>query len=170
MARKSGFVRRNGVMRRETLWIGSTTISTTMAAASAVLTTILNAAALALRPFTIVRTRGVVIVRSDQISALQRYDGAFGMAVVSEQASTAGVASIPTPTTDSDSDLWYVYERVLSTVVNSANGNELGRERIIDSKAMRKVEDGSDVVSVVENPLAAGCVVDHFFRTLVKLH
>ena len=170
MARRSGYVLRRGVQRRETLWIGASVGFTTMGLAQAVLVASLNAAALALRPFTIVRTRGYFNVRSDQISALENFTAAFGAAVVSDQSVAIGVTAVPTPTTDSGSDLFFVYESVSGTVVNSASGMPLMTERIIDSKAMRKVNDDQDVIFVVENPLATGVVTVDFGRILVKLH
>ncbi len=58
MARKSGFVRRGGRMVRETIWFGQTETQTVLAAANtAAILTSLNAAALALRPFTIIRSQ-----------------------------------------------------------------------------------------------------------------
>ena len=66
VGRKSGFIVRGGARRRETLWIGDTLIETTIATGTtAVLLSTLNAAALALRPFTVVRTRGAVNISSD---------------------------------------------------------------------------------------------------------
>ena len=46
-----------------------------------------------------------------------------------------------------------------------------GVERIVDSRAMRKCEDGEDIVSVVETGAASqGVIVTAYFRALVKLH
>ena len=71
---------------------------------------VLNAAALALRPFTVVRTRANLIIRSDQQAASELFEVAYGETVVSEQASAAGVVSVPTPVTEDASD-WHVYDR-----------------------------------------------------------
>ncbi len=69
MARKSGFVRRGGRMRRETLWLDIATSEITLSGApTAVLANSLAASALALRPFTVVRTRGFMHIRSDQVA------------------------------------------------------------------------------------------------------
>jgi len=175
-ARRSGF-RRGGVARRETLWIGGTAFNQSLAATTSVaLVQVLNAAALALAPFTIVRTRGLIRVNSDQTGATEDYGASFGVAVVSEQASTVGITAVPTPTVDNDSDLWLVYEFVIGQFQNltSAGVFESGVERIIDSKAMRKVEPGQDVVAVTEGPGAGlaptGSQIAGFFRMLVKLH
>ena len=63
VSRKSGFIRRGGSMRRETAWLTDPTAEVTMSGApTALLISSLNAAALALRPFTIIRTRGVIYI------------------------------------------------------------------------------------------------------------
>ncbi len=175
MARKSGFVRRHNRMVRETLWLGAPFIRTTITAAStAVLMSSLNAAALALRPFTVIRTRGIWSIISDQQTANENMEMSIGHAVVSEQASAIGVTAVPTPVSESDSDLFFVYDsvigstRILSSVGFNENENKL---RDVDSKAMRKVEDGSDIVSVVETGVgSSGLIVTTFFRQLIKLH
>ncbi len=171
-ARRS-FVRQ-GRQRRETLWVGGTTVRTTIATAStAVIQTSLNAAALALRPFTIIRVRGVMRLETDQLANSEFQDAKWGMAVVSDQAVLIGVTAVPTPDTDNTSDLWFAYEAMLNDFkVSSAIGLlVVGSERIIDSKAMRKVEDGQDLVSVIETgPASNGVVVTTFNRVLIKLH
>ncbi len=84
-SRKSGFIQRSGRMRRETLWFNGVATSTNLAAANtAALTAELNAAALALRPFTVVRTRVEWSVVSDQRVATEFFDAAMGWAVVTD--------------------------------------------------------------------------------------
>ncbi len=175
--RKSGFIVRGGVRKRETLWIGGAPFQQALVATTTVaLVTSLNAAALAMRPFTIVRTRGQIFVRSDQNTSSEDYGASYGQAVVSEQASAIGVTAVPTPTTDNASDLWFVFEFVIGSIraATSVGIEEGGWSRIIDSKAMRKVEDGQDVVEVVEGPGAGiganGSQIAGFTRFLVKLH
>ncbi len=175
--RKSGFIVRGGARRRETLWFGGTAFTQTLVATTtSALVLSLNAAALALRPFTIVRTRGVLHVFSDQEASSELYGASFGIAVVSDQATAIGVTAVPTPTTDSPSDLWMVYEFLIGrfAVATGASIAHVGMERIVDSKAMRKVEDGQDIVQVVEGPGAGlastGSIISGFNRTLVKLH
>jgi len=177
IGRKSGFIMRGGVRRRETLWFGNTGFAATLAATTSVaLVTSLSASALSLRPFTIIRTRGQLHCRSDQQGASESYGGSYGVAVVSDQAVAAGITAVPTPTVDSDSDLWHVYEFLIGrfNFGSSASFADVGITRIVDSKAMRKVEDGQDMVEVIEGPgtgiTATGCVMSGFVRTLVKLH
>jgi len=173
MARKSGFVRRNNIMRRETLWIGLSSQSLTLASTGAVnLANSLSAGGLALRPFTVVRVRGSFHLRSDQTGASENYGVAFGQAVVTDQATAVGVTAVPTPNTDLESDSWFVYEQVSSRFefisgvgVESSNGMIVN----YDSKAMRKVEDGFDLVQVFECTTTSAAV-RNYFRMLVKLH
>ncbi len=175
IGRKSGFIMRAGRMRRETLWLGSAAADSSIGtAATAVLLTSLNAAALAIRPFTVVRTRGLIYMSTDNLGASELQGVSYGHAVVSDQESAIGVTAVPTPATDFTSDLWLMYETLFSAwgLVTSGGGVS-GVARELDSKAMRKVEDGSDLISVVETTAAgttAGLVFRHQFRTLVKLH
>ncbi len=87
VGRKTGFIRRNGVMRRETKWIAITETNTALAAANtAALFNGLEADELGQRPFTIVRTRLVHFVKSDQRAVSEQYQVGIGIAVVSDQA------------------------------------------------------------------------------------
>jgi len=173
MARKSGNVFRGGRMRRQTLWLGGPFVTTTLASTNAVaLTASLSAAGLALRPFTIVRTRGVWQVRSDQTAALESYGAMMGFAVVSDQAAAIGVTAVPTPDTDIQSDAWFVHEMQFGTFgfISGVGTQELGQpQRTYDSKAMRKVEEGFDFVQVMEASVNSASIHDAF-RILVKLH
>ncbi len=178
MARRSGFVRRHGVMRRETLWISIPAAVTTLAAAStSALVGVFNAAALALRPFTIVRVRGYWHVRSDQIATSELWGASMGYSVVSDQAAAIGVTAVPVPETDRDSDLFFLYESMWGTLNEQGalaagfSFIETGRGEHFDSKAMRKVEQGQDLAITVETPsTVASAVVHEGGRMLVKLH
>jgi len=154
-------------MRRQTFWFGSTFASVTIASAStASLITSLNAAALAFRPFTIVRTRGVFTIRSDQLAGSEDQSGAYGRIVVSDQSVAIGVTAVPTPVTDSQSD-WHVYEPFMDSLrFLDATGFQLGtsRQYIVDSKAMRKVSEGQ------ESAISSGIVFVVATKILIKLH
>ncbi len=56
-SRAGGFIR-GGRHRRETIWLGTAQTSSGFAATTVAILNSLNAAALALRPFTVVRVRG----------------------------------------------------------------------------------------------------------------
>ena len=175
MARRRSFVRGAAAISRsrETLWLFDTTVEVTLAGApTAVLALSLNAAALALRPFTVIRTRGFMHCQSDQAALPETFGVGLGMAVVSDQAAAIGVTAVPTPVTDKGSDLWYVYESLFGATIGDAfvgNMANRGVQKEIDSKAMRKVNDDQDLIVVVENEIA-GCVVTYTGRFLVKLH
>ena len=174
MARKSGFVRRNNVMRRETLWVGIAAVDTALAAAStAVLFAGFSAAALALRPFTVIRTHIALFFWSDQVGASETYQMAYGHAVVSDQVLAIGVTAVPIPMTDLSSDLWFVHQIVAGRFVfiTGAGVLQVGEQHFIDSKAMRKVEEGQDVASVIEtSSVSSGANVLKSGRMLIKLH
>ena len=167
---RSRMLERHG---RQTFWFSALAVDTVLAAASiATLISSLNAAALALRPFTIVRTRGYVNLLSDQQIATEAQSIAYGEIVVSDVALAAGVASVPTPITDSQSN-WHVFEGLANRfILGTAVGfMEAGRERIIDSKAMRKVAEGQDIITVAETTaISDGVIVSSFSRVLIKLH
>ncbi len=172
-SRRGGRVFRGGRMVRESVWFTGPLVVTTIAAAgTSVLVSSLNAAALALRPFTLVRTRGILQLRSDQEAASESAMFSYGQCVVSDQASAIGITAIPTPATDRSSDLWYVFETLVHRLSVTPAGT--GPSYIFsqfDSKAMRKVEDGEDLVVVTEAETASsGGILTQAFRQLIKLH
>ncbi len=172
MARKSGFVRRGGSMRRESLWVAGDFATATLASTNAVaLTHSPNAALLALRPYTVVRTRGFMYVSSDQTGASEIYTISMGHAVVSDQAQAIGITALPTPDTDRGSDLFFVFEDLFGRFefISGVGTQERGIWKEYDSKAMRRVNDDEQCVVTVECPSTSG-IISHAFRTLIKLH
>ncbi len=161
--------------RRQSLWVGSpdSTGVVAIAAGGVRLDGSFNTAALQLRPFTIVRTRGWVFVKSDQEVATEVPFGAMGMAVVSDQAVAIGITAVPTPITDESSDLFFMWTPFVSDIsVSSAIGIIKGGSLFeFDSKAMRKVEEGEDLAITLENASAtAGLQFITKFRILLKMH
>ena len=172
MARR---VMRGGRSVRQTLWVGiGESITALTSANSAALIGVGNAALLALRPFTIVRTRGVYAVRSDQTGASENFSAALGACVVSDQANAIGITAVPTPFTDLGSDLFFLHQiyanrfEFISGVGIEANSAGLIQ---YDSKAMRKVPDGSDISFTIEaSSVSLGVSIFHAGRMLIKLH
>ena len=169
------FATRRQGPRRETLWLETGTVEAVLGGApTALLTNSLNAAALALRPFTVVRVRGVIAVRSDQVGATETAIGDLAYAVVSDQAVAIGVTAVPTPLTDKGSDLFFVYQQVINRIeVGSGAGTGVptNTQTFIqyESKAMRKVIEGEDLITVMENEIN-GINIVHSARCLLKLH
>ena len=140
---------------------------------SGVLLATLNAAALALRPFTVTRTRGTLWTGSDQSAATEEPQISFGMIKVSDQAAAIGVTAVPSPFTDTDAP-WFVYETAVPAIQLASTvgfNTPAGRETVIDSKAQRIVGVNEDVALVINNSSAAdGAVCIMIGRMLVKLH
>jgi len=162
-------------MVRETIWGGLVETSTALGAANtAAITNVTGAGLLAIRPFTVVRSRFSILVQSDQNAATEFQQMAVGACVVSDQAVAIGATAVPTPMTDKDSDAWFVYEGIMNQfLVISAIGamSSAGTQRVIDSRAMRKVEDGFQIIVVIENSgLSSGSTIGLVGRFLLKLH
>ena len=147
--------------------------ATTLAGGSgAVILNSANAALLSLRPFTVVRVRGILHLSSDQAGAPEQQAVAMGLCVVSDQALAIGVSAVPTPVTDAFSDLFFVYQEIMTKGDATAAG-QIGEMVQYDSRAMRKVSDDQDVIVVLESQLAAltdGTITRHHGRMLIKLH
>ncbi len=155
--------------RRATQWLGSTdeTAMTQLAAG----TTILDQSLAFAEPATIVRTRGGILLISDQAASAEQAHGALGMLVLSDEALAIGVTAVPKPMTNNDSDLWFLWEP-WAIGLTPASDVDVGSNWIsFDSKAQRKVNDGTSVAVVIENQSSAfGCQYLIQFRMLLKLH
>jgi len=104
---------------------------------------------------TIRRTRGMFFIDSDQSVATERQLGAFGAMVVTDVAAAAGVASIPGPVSEASDDGWFLWVPIVQQHVETAVAPTHGTAYEFDSKAMRRVEEGFQIVFVVENASVA---------------
>jgi len=157
---------------RSMIWIGMALTTQTLAGGSKDLMGSLSASALLLRPFTVVRTRINFLFESDATGTSERTHGAVGLIVVKDQASAAGVASVPGPITDTDGE-WMMYQPLLTAFVfRSAVGanSPFGDQYVVDSKAQRKVGNNEDLIQVAELTVAAGAFLTSEGRMLIKLH
>ena len=156
---------------RSMIWLSIDTSTTVIASNASVLLTTLNAGALALRPFTIVRTRAVVSWSSDQFAATEFPRGVYGRMVVTDKAASVGIGSVPAPITETDS-AWMVYQPLMDDFIflTSAGFKQGVQQYTIDSKAMRKVGNDEDVVGVVQETGVQGAQISVLGRFLVKLH
>ncbi len=139
-------------VRRKSTWFEFADASTSQSAQGGNIVFSLNAAALALRPFTVVRTLFEMHVSSDQSAGGERQIGAIGIAIVSDEAVAVGVGAVPTPVTQLGSDLWFAH-RYLMCSGSAVNDGVVGCPFSFDSKAMRKVDVGQDLVVVLERDL-----------------
>ncbi len=116
---------------------------------------------------TVRRTRGWFSAITDQSAALEDVLGAIGFAVVTDLAFAAGAASIPGPVTDASDDGWFVWEGF----ANRQDGNiGIVAGHQFDSKAMRRIEEGSIVVMMGENAHATfGMDIGFAFSILSSL-
>ena len=171
VGRRSGLFVRGGRQRRETQWLEVEGTNATLTAAGGVLLNSLSTVEKALRPFTVVRSRLVVSLTSDQAAATEDQAGAVGIAIVSDQASAIGVSAVPTPITDAASDMWLLHQMMLAAG-SRVNDGQVGKVYEIDSKAMRKVADGEDLVicAEVDPNVSSGIRLITIGRVLIKLH
>ncbi len=156
---------------RTMIWLGNSIDKVNVPASSAVLIGVLNAAALALRPFTIVRSRMLIAWQSDQIVASEIASGGYGEVVVKSDASTIGITAVPHPLAQINAE-WHVWQG-LHTKFSFASGvgfDTFAQQYQVDSRAMRKVGINEDAISVVEIAEAIGADITIRGRLLIKLH
>ena len=176
MPRRRQFVRGAAAIgnRRLTRWLDLIPSRTALDTTGTTILFSLSTEELALRPFTIVRSRFQMGIESDQLAADEFQLGAVGIAVVSEQVEAIGITAVPTPITDLASDLWLQHQFLYSSfgfITGAGFDAQTLTQYSVDSKAMRKVEDGEDVVVVAEaSALSFGFILTVGGRILVKLH
>ena len=161
--------------KRQMTWIGIRITPQVLTGTTPLLLGSMNAAALALRPFTIVRTRMNIWVASDQAAVSETNSGAYAMQVVTEQATGAGVTAVPTPGSEFNAD-YFVYQPfqfdfVFLSSVGIYERTGEGSGYTIDSKAMRKVDVDDDLSMTAQMDVATvGAIITGNGRMLVKLH
>ena len=100
---------------------------------------------------TVRRTRGLLYIQSDQSASAEEQTGAMGFVVVTDLALAAGAASIPGPHTDSSDDGWFVWQPFMQAGLQQPLSAVHGTGYDFDSKAMRRVQEGSGIAVMVEN-------------------
>ena len=104
---------------------------------------------------TVRRTRGMVMIGSDQVSVVENQLGSLGMIVVTELALSVGAASLPGPVTQLDDDGWFVWQPFMAK--QNLLAQPMSQSKAVfefDSKAMRRVEDGYAIAVMIENSSA----------------
>ena len=102
---------------------------------------------------TMVRTRGMVTIRPETSAADLEIVGAIGVALVSNEAFLAGIASIPEPFTDAEWGGWLLW-RSFNYFVDFSDATGVGYPNWsfeIDGKAMRKIAPNDTMVTIVES-------------------
>ena len=165
---------RRGFIRpppRTKIWIPAGFAIQALAAGADTLIGTLNAAALALRPFTLLRTRLEITFRSDQSAANESPTGAYGEIVVKETATAIGITALPKPLTEGDAD-WHVYQGMTAPIfaLSSVGVQDVSVHYVIDSKAMRKLGPQDDLAVVFETRSAGGASINIEGRILLQLH
>ena len=176
MARQRGFQRST---RRPVTWqVGPRDASGTIAATGKTLWTgsVAEAGGEASEA-TIVRTRGGgrIVLKSATLAG-DGFEVGLGLAVFTDQAVAAGVASMPGPLTDADWDGWmwhaiHYVQVVTGTIADGVNAASASVGYEIDSKAMRKWDRGAETIAAVTEVTELGTgSIEHnaFTRMLVK--
>ncbi len=103
---------------------------------------------------TVLRTVGQLSVSTDNSAASEQQVGAFGMCIVTDVAFAIGITAIPSPVAEIGDDLWFVHQSITQrSDFQSAVGfnPDVATLYHYDSKAKRRLEEGSRIVLVVEN-------------------
>ena len=154
------------------MWIGTGNTVGTIVGVTPLHYALLNAAALLLRPFTILRTRMIVSLQSDQAAVSESPQGGFGAIVTTEQATDVGITALPDPVADPDSD-WFIYQGWSTTFefLSSVGFHPSAETQyLVDSKAMRKVGINDQMSFIVANRVAVGALIKTEGRMLIQLH
>jgi len=162
--------------KRGMFWEGAALAFTNATGTASVLTVVSETTLETIPNPTLIRVRGQGIVYATAIGAsgAQAMIG-IGLIKVTAKALAAGVASLPTPGTDSGSDwLWHsdypIGVRGSLGADSESDGSHVTRFDI-DNKAMRKFEPNEVLVMVVENVALTSTVtvqVTVGFRILFK--
>ncbi len=170
MPRRVGRQFRSGV-RRLTAW--SATAPETQWIALAAGTSVIDSTfTTAAGSVTVVRSRGLLSVVTDQEAADEQPFGAVGIAIVSDQAVAAGVGSVPSPYTEPESDFWLLHQfwSAEARIGDGTGFARLSQVFELDSKAMRKVSDDETLILMMENGNATDGILYRLdMRFLVKL-
>ena len=156
---------------RSNMWLGIQVVPVVVLASSNTILASLDAASLALRPFTIVRSRFEVQYKSDQTGTSETPFGIMGLGVFSEVAA-GSVARMPDPATEPNYD-WYVYQALqedFEFISGVGVVSRMGQRYIVDSKVMRKVGPNDDITVLHAQVAAVGATISVLGRFLIKLH
>jgi len=159
---------------RTKMWIGSGVGRTVITASTKSFISSLSGGALLLRPFTILRTRMLVALFTDQEAGDEGPFGSYGKIVVTDTAAALGVTAIPNPgSTSGDPEAsWFVHQTLWMqfNLVGAATAVSSPNAWVIDSKSMRKVGPDDDVVGMYTDESGVGSFLTTQGRMLIQLH
>ena len=174
MAQRRGSFHRASGSKRPVSW-GNGPGGTALQLINSSVSILLNAGVQITTPaeMTLMRLRGRMSVHLLTATSVgDGFQGAFGIGKVQAAAFDAGVASVPTPITEAAADIW-IYHTFFGVHANatSAPFGDLSTFEIeVDSKAMRKWDDGEVIFAAIEVVEIGAATANMFFdsRVLVK--
>ena len=104
---------------------------------------------------TVRRTRGMFSLKSTAGVGVFKASGAVGLMVVNDIAFAAGASAIPGPISDASDDGWFLWEPFSSPLAIAGAVTGSSPTYQVDSKAMRRVEEGFTIAVMVENASGA---------------
>ncbi len=108
---------------------------------------------------TVARFRGSAYCHLDAGAALDTMTVALGLIIVKDTAFAAGVASMPGPFSEPEASwIWHHIFSMGPAVTATDDGGDISRNDrvVIDSKAMRKIQDSETIAFVWEGQILAG--------------
>ncbi len=101
---------------------------------------------------TIRRTIISILFKSDQASASENPNGAFGMGVFTSQAVSVGITALPGPLSEADDDVWFVWMPLMDSIQVGATASTFNNGKLFerDFRGMRKVVEGEEIVAMIE--------------------
>ncbi len=172
MPRSRGFTHQSRSRRRRGWEVGPG--DTTVTAVSSSSAVFMGAGASALQDgLTLARLRGRFAAFLDTATGIgDGFSGAFGIGIVKAPAFAAGISSVPTPIAEQDDDSW-IFWMPVQVFAQDASDAGLGRgafqEIVVDSKAMRKLNEGDVIYAALEVVLAGTAVADFRFDSRALL-
>ncbi len=89
---------------------------------------------------------------------------AIGACVITDAAFAVGAAAVPDPISDVNDDIWVFISSISEVVATDVPIN-----RQFDSRAMRKVDEGSRLAFIIANNSTANASFGSYFRVLSKV-
>ena len=112
---------------------------------------------------------------SSWTAALDGYEGAMGIGVVTDAAFSVGTTALPTPLTEEDWDGWMFHQYysvrapATGTEADGANAQGIVLRIPIDSKAMRKITPEMTMFGIFQHTETGTAVINSEARTRILL-